>query len=71
MQLPPLTFTDMSLLFILGAIILLITAELSSPHYGLTNLTINKKRLRKVALATAIIFLIIVAVRIIGIFTGF
>jgi hypothetical protein len=50
MQLPPLTFSDLSLLLVVGAIILLITAELASPHYGLTNLTINKKKLRNAAL---------------------
>jgi hypothetical protein len=51
-----------------GAIILLIAAELASPHYGLTNLTVNKKKLRNMALALSILFLIIVAIKIIGMF---
>lgn len=67
MQLPPLTFTDVSLLFALGAIILFITAELTSPYYGITNLTVNKKKLRRVALTSMVLFLITVAIRIIGI----
>ena len=65
-QIPPLTFSDLSLLLAVGAIILLITAELASPYYGLTNLTINKKKLRTAALTTGILFLITVAIRIIG-----
>jgi len=55
---------------ILGAIILLITAELVSPHYGLRNLTINKKKLTHVANTMVILFLVIEAFRIISIFTS-
>ena len=46
---------------------LLITSELSSSSYGLTNLTIDKKKLRNAAFATGALFLITVAIRIIGI----
>jgi hypothetical protein len=53
-----------------GAIILLITAELASPHYGLTNLTINKKKLRNAALTMTLLFLLIVAINIINIITS-
>jgi hypothetical protein len=67
MQLPPLTFSDMSLLLTVGAIILLVTTELASSHYGQTSLAVNKKKLKNAALATGIIFLVIVAIRIIGI----
>ena len=67
MQLPPLTFSDISLLLAVGAIVLLITAELSSPPYGLTNLTINKKKLRNAAIVTGALFLLTVGIRIIGI----
>jgi hypothetical protein len=67
MQLPPLTFSDLSLFLAVGAIILLITAELASPSYGLTNLTINKKKIRTAALIVGILFLITVVIRIIGI----
>ena len=66
MQIPPLTFSDLSLLLAVGAISLLIASELASSQYGLTNLTINKKKLRTAALTSGILFLITVAIRIIG-----
>jgi hypothetical protein len=52
------------------AIILLIIAELASPQYGLTNLTINKKKLRNAALTTGLLFLVTVVIRIINIITS-
>ena len=66
----PLTIWDISLWLAVTAIILLITAELIPPHYGQTNILINKKRLKNVALTTSILFLITVAIRIIGIITS-
>jgi hypothetical protein len=67
MQLPPLTFSDLSLLLAVDAILLLFTAELALPRYGLTNLTINKKKLRTAAFTIGILFLITVAIKIIEI----
>jgi hypothetical protein len=46
------------------AITLHITAELSSPYYGRTNLCINMKKLRNAALITSLLFLTTAAVRI-------
>jgi hypothetical protein len=63
----PLSFWDISLWLAVTAIILLITAELTSPYYGQTNLLINKKNLKKAALTLGILFLITVAIRIYGI----
>jgi hypothetical protein len=60
----PLSFWDVSLWLAITAIILLITSELISPYYGKTNLLINKKRLRNVALTVSTLFLITVAIRI-------
>ena len=60
----PLSFWDLSLWLAVTAIILLITSELISPHYGRTNLLVNKKRLKNVALTVSILFLITVAIRI-------
>jgi hypothetical protein len=60
----PLSFWDVSLWLAFTAIILLITSELISPYYGRTNILINKKRLRNVALTMSILFLITVAIRI-------
>jgi hypothetical protein len=62
----PLTFWDISLWLAVTAIILLVTAELISPYYGMTNLIIDEKRLRKVGLAMGVLFLITVAIRIIS-----
>jgi hypothetical protein len=63
----PLSFWDMSLFLAVTAIILLVTSELLSPYYGKTNLTINKKRLRNVALASSTLFLVTVAIKIVTI----
>jgi hypothetical protein len=65
MQLPPLTFTDISLLFMVGAIVLLITAELASPYYGQTKLIINRQKLKNAAYATGAIFLITAVINVI------
>lgn len=67
MQLPPLLFTDVSLLLAVGSIVLLITAELSSPYYGQTGLKINRQKLRNVAYAVGVVFLITVVIRVIEI----
>jgi len=63
----PLSFWDISLWLAVTAIILLVTSDLTSPYYGKTNLLINKKRLKNVALTMAVLFLITVAIRIYGI----
>ena len=64
MQLPLLYFSDISLLLVVGAIILLITEELTSPHYGASNLNINKKKLLKAAVATSVVFLTALGIQI-------
>jgi hypothetical protein len=69
MQLPPLTFSDLSLLLVVEAIVLLITIEISSSSYGLTNLTINKKKLSNIAYVTGTLFLITFFITIIGLIT--
>ena len=66
----PLSFWDLSLWLAVTAIILLITSELTSLYYGKTNLLINRKRLKNVALTMGILFLITVAIRIYGIITS-
>ena len=60
----PLTFNDISLWLAVTSIILLITSELISPHYGRTNLLVNKRLLRNTALALGTLFLLTVAIRI-------
>lgn len=65
----PLNFWDFSLLTAITAIILLITSEMLSPHYGRVNIKINRKRLKNAAFAVSIIFLATVAIRIVNILT--
>jgi len=60
----PLSFWDISLWLAVTAIILLVTSELISPHYGKTNILIERERLRNVALTSSILFLITVVIRI-------
>jgi hypothetical protein len=63
----PLSFWDISLWLAITAIILLTTSELISPYFGKTNLFINKKKLRNVALTVSALFLTTVAIRIVTI----
>jgi len=63
----PLSFWDVSLIFAITAIILLITSEMLSPYYGRINILINRKRLKRTALTLSILFLATVAIKIINI----
>lgn len=68
LQLPPLTYSNIRLLLAVDAIILLITSELIAPHFGLTNLIIDDKKLQNVALVAGAMFLITAIIQIISIF---
>lgn len=65
----PLTPWDLSLLLAVTSIILLATAELTSPYNQQTNLLLNHQRLEKTALTTGTLFLITVAIHIYTIIT--
>jgi len=58
----PLSFWDISLWLSFTAIILLITAELTSPQFGKTKLLIHRKRLLQATFAITLLFLITVAI---------
>lgn len=60
----PLNFFDVSLWLGITAIILLITSEFLSPHYGETSLLIDRKKLRNASFTVAILFLGTIAIRI-------
>jgi transaldolase len=60
----PLTLWYISIWLAVTTIILLVTAELISPYHGRTNLAIDKKRLRRAALATGILSLVTILIRI-------
>jgi len=64
MQILSLNFSDLSFLFVVNAILLLITSEFASPKYGLRNLFLNKKRLRNVAFIFSLLFFITFAIKI-------
>jgi hypothetical protein len=63
----PLSFSSISLLLAVTAIILLVTAEMLSPYYGRAYVRINRKRLNQAAIVVSLAFLATVAARIIGI----
>lgn len=65
MAFPPVPLFDIIFLLAIAAIALLLTAELSSPTYGLTNLAIRKKSLRNVITVTVGLMLVVVSIRII------
>ena len=67
MQLPPILFSDLSLLLAVGAMVLLITAELSSSYYGQTNFSLDSNKLKNVAYATGIAFLVTAVITVIQI----
>jgi len=60
----PLGTDDVSLLFAVTALILLVTSELLSPYYGKINVKINRKRLRNAAIFFSIMFLATVALKV-------
>ena len=54
----PLDLMTITLWLASTAIILLVTSEIVSQHYGKNQLLINKKRLRNVALVMSTLFLL-------------
>jgi hypothetical protein len=72
MQIPPLTFEDVSTIIAILAIIFLILAEFATSSYGRTNMSIKTcMRVRNVAYFMAGLFLITVAIKIIDLFLGY
>jgi hypothetical protein len=63
----PLDLWEINLLVAVISILLLSTSEFLSLSHGKINMLIDKKKLRKTAIATSIIFLITVAIRVVTI----
>jgi hypothetical protein len=63
----PLGIWDISLLLAMCAVVLLVTSELLSPHYGRTGIKINRNKLKNTAIAFSILFLATVALKIVNI----
>ena len=66
----PISFWDLGLWIAVTAIILLITAELTSPYNTQANILIDNNKLEKAALTMGILFLITVAIHIYSIITS-
>ena len=58
----PLTFWDFGLWLAITAIILLATVEFISPYHGMTNLLIEKKKLKHAALMIGTLFLFLIII---------
>ena len=59
--------TIMSILLGIISITLIVTSEMLSSYYGIGNVRLSKRKLRRAALATSAFFLVTLAVRIINI----
>lgn len=57
----------MSVLLGIMSITLIVTSEMLSSYYGVGNVRLSKRKLRRAALATSAFFLVTLAVRIIEI----
>lgn len=57
----------MSILLGIMSITLIVTSEMLSSYYGIGNVRLSKRKLRRAALATSAFFLVTLAVRIIDI----
>lgn len=60
----PLTFDEFTLWLAMSSVILLVTSELLSSHYGGKQILVNRKRLRNIALAASVLVLITMAIRV-------
>ena len=63
----PLNFWDISIIFAITAILLLVTSEMLSSYYGKVNILINKKKLKNAAIIASFLFIVTVALRIFNI----
>lgn len=57
----------LSILLGIMAITLIVTSEMLSSYFGIGNVRLSKRKLRRAALATSAFFLVTLAVRIINI----
>ena len=62
-----LSLWDLGLWLAVSSILMLITSEVISPHYGRINMLLQFKRMRRVAIALGIAFLFISSLNIVSI----
>jgi hypothetical protein len=58
---------DITVLLAISALILLVTAELTSSYYGKINLIIDKSRLRQVSTLVGLLFILTIILNILSI----
>lgn len=64
MLLPPLTFSDLSILLAISAILLLVTSEIIPYIFGEKTLVSDMKKLRNLAIVLGVLFLVTVVITI-------
>ncbi|MDR0461572.1 MAG: hypothetical protein LBH62_09170 [Nitrososphaerota archaeon] len=65
MMLPPLLFSDLGIMFMVGAVLLLLSTELLSAQYGQTNIVINYKKMRRITFIVTGVFFIFATIQLI------
>lgn len=65
-----LNLDELSILYAIVALILLVTSEILSPYNHRLNININIKRLRKVAIIFSILFIVTAGLRIFTMFSS-
>ena len=60
----PLDLVELTILFAMTSITLLVTSELVSSYRGKISILINKKRLRRASVAFSILFLVTIGIKI-------
>ena len=63
----PIDFGSISLLLAIMSIVLLVTSEILSSRISYVNVQLDKKRLRNAAIATSMLFLITIGIRMVSI----
>jgi hypothetical protein len=67
LQIPQLAYGDLTFFIAVASIVLLITTEFVSLHYGSLNLTINKKKIKNLSFVLTILFFIAFALTVLNI----
>jgi hypothetical protein len=60
----PLSYWDVAIWSAVTAVILLVTSELLSPHYGGIDVPLDRLRLRVVAVSVVLVFFVLLVIRV-------
>lgn len=67
---PELTLDELTLIFAIATVTLLIFLEISSHYYGQTKFTINHKKIRNTALFNSFFFFFLLALKVVLMIVG-